>query len=168
MQAPHRSHSAPRKITFWNGFVSAEMKKHNTEQERGSRDRVSSNIIKMLSKHWQKMSREERKAAGEEPAAELTEHRQNRAEGIQNVPLSAFNDVRATIASVRRELENLNGRTGTEFLLVGVWSQTDHFNPPYVFYTNERIVQFVELLNNMSMQDFALRLEGFCVSGVVS
>ncbi|KAI0363286.1 hypothetical protein BV20DRAFT_1058172 [Pilatotrama ljubarskyi] len=167
MQALHASRSS-RKIAFWNGFVSVEMKKRNKDQECRTREKVSSNIIKDLSKHWQNMSHEERWAAGQDAAAKLTERRQNHAEGIQNVPLFAFNDVWANVASVHHKLENLHGCMGTEFLHVGVRSQTDHFNLPYIFYTNERIVQFVGLLTNISMQDFALRLEGFCVSGVDS
>ncbi|KAI0368264.1 hypothetical protein BV20DRAFT_948577, partial [Pilatotrama ljubarskyi] len=157
-----------RKISPWNAFVSAEFKKRNGDRDRGDRDRVSSNAIKALAQRWAEMSQEERVVATQDIIEELVERRKSREQGFQNMPLCAFNDVRANIASIRRELENLNGRTGTEFFLVGVRSQLDHFNPPYVFYTSERILQFVELINNMSLQDFALRLEAYCVAGIDS
>ncbi|KAL7280958.1 hypothetical protein ACG7TL_005907 [Trametes sanguinea] len=156
MQTSKHASSQSRKISLWNAFVSKEMKKFNDEH------------IKELSRRWKQMSKEEREEAGGDVLKELDDRRQNRQEGIHNVPLHAFNDVSANVASIRRQLENLNGRTGTDFLLLAVRSQADHFNPPYFFYTNDRILQFMELLNNMPLQEFAWRLEGYCISGVDS
>ncbi|KAH9847527.1 hypothetical protein C2E23DRAFT_692686, partial [Lenzites betulinus] len=158
----------PRKISLWNGFVSREMKKYNEERGRGDRDRVSSSFIKELSRRWKQMSKEEQEEAGAEAVQELGERRENREEGIHNVPLHAYNDIQATLSSIRRQIENLNGRTGAEFLVIGVRSNPSQMNPPYVFYTSERLKQFVELINNTSLSDFTLRLEGYCVAGVDS
>ena len=51
-------------------------------------------------------------------------------------------------------------------LFIAVRSKLDWYNPPYVFYSNERVAQFWESLTSKTIQDLALQMEGFCISGI--
>ncbi|KAI9064984.1 hypothetical protein FKP32DRAFT_1568749, partial [Trametes sanguinea] len=158
----------PRKISPWNAFVSQEIKKHNEELDKDGRQRVSSEIIKELSARWKSMSPEERAAAVGDGVEKLTERRENYKEGVHNVAITAFNDIRANLASISKELENLNARTGADVLLFVVRTDPDQYNPPYIMYTNERIPQFITSLTpkKESIKRFALRLEAACIGGI--
>ncbi|EIW56748.1 uncharacterized protein TRAVEDRAFT_128349, partial [Trametes versicolor FP-101664 SS1] len=160
--------SHPRKLSLWNGFVSVEMQKFNADRNRGDRNRVSSQFIKELSARWQAMSPEEQEDAGAGALQALEERRVNRDEGIHNVALHSLHDVRTTTSKIRRDIENLNKRTGTEIIILGMRTDPNSIAPPFVFYTNERIREYIELVTNSSMQDFTMRLEGYCISGVDS
>ncbi|CDO75655.1 hypothetical protein BN946_scf184941.g8 [Trametes cinnabarina] len=163
-----RLHENPRKISPWNAFVSQEIKKHNEALGEDSRQRVSSDIIKELSARWKNMTPKERAAAVGDGVEKLTERRENYKEGVHNVAIAAFNDIRANLASISKELENLNARTGADVLLFVVRTDPDQYNPPYIMYTNERIPQFITSLTpkKESIKRFALRLEAACIGGI--
>ncbi|KAH9899137.1 hypothetical protein C8Q73DRAFT_638607, partial [Cubamyces lactineus] len=158
----------PRKISLWNAFVSQELKRHNDALGDEGRKRVSSEVIKEISARWKAMSSQERIEAVGDGAEKLTERRDNRKHGIHNVAAHAFNDIRANLATIVQELENLNGRTGAEFLLVAVRSKPDQYNRPYVFYTNERIAQYVANATSRKegLHQFAMRMEAACIGGL--
>ncbi len=42
----------------------------------------------------------------------------------------------------------------------------DDYNPPFVFYTGDGIANFFELVTKNTIQDFAVKLEAYCISGV--
>ena len=63
-------------------------------------------------------------------------------------------------------MEYLAERTGTKVLVVGVRSEPDMYNAPFVLATDERIAQFVELRLKHTLMDFAIRMEAFLISGV--
>ncbi|KAI0739799.1 hypothetical protein C8Q80DRAFT_1274817 [Daedaleopsis nitida] len=155
-------------ISLWNTFVSKEMKAFN--EENGDRKRVSDKDgpIKALSERWKNMSKEERELAVADIIPELRERQENRAEGVQNVAINVFNDTRATLANVQRELEALNGRTNTDILFIAVRSKYGAYNVPYIFYSNDRVVQYTETIAKKTIHVFALGMEGFCLSRVTS
>ncbi|KAI9063700.1 hypothetical protein FKP32DRAFT_1571619 [Trametes sanguinea] len=158
----------PRKISLWNAFVSQELQKYNEEADDDSRKRVSSEVIKDIAERWRNMSQEERVNAVGDGVEKLSERREGRKHGIHNVSIAAFNDVRATLATIAQELDNLNGRTGTDILLVAVRSKPDQFNRPYVFYTSDRITQFISsaTAQKETINQFAMRIEAACIGGL--
>ncbi len=65
-----------------------------------------------------------------------------------------------------RQLEFLHGRTDTDVLLIAVRSNLEHHNQPFVFYSSERVASFWETITKKTVEDLALQMEGFCISGV--
>ncbi len=45
-------------------------------------------------------------------------------------------------------------------------SNHEDYNPPFVFYTGDRVGTFFELISKNTIQDFAVKLEAYCISGV--
>ncbi|KAI9063903.1 hypothetical protein FKP32DRAFT_1525835, partial [Trametes sanguinea] len=132
------------------------------------RKRVSSEVIKDIAERWRNMSQEERANAVGDGVEKLAERREGRKHGLHNVSIAAFNDVRATLSTIAQELDNLNGRTGTDILLVAVRSKPDQFNRPYVFYTSDRITQFISsaTAQKETINQFAMRIEAACIGGL--
>ena len=64
------------------------------------------------------------------------------------------------------QLEFMSERTGTQVLLIGVRSEPDHYNGPFILFTDDRIRLFTELRLKHTLEELAQRLEGFLVSGV--
>ncbi|RDX50670.1 hypothetical protein OH76DRAFT_1348475, partial [Lentinus brumalis] len=158
----------PRKISKWNAYVSKEMKKFNEGLSGDAQERecVSDGYIKILSEQWRKMTEEERDEAVADIIIDLEERRENRRIAIPNEASAAFNDTRATLALVQRELEYLHGRTDTDVLFIAVRSKLDYYNQPYVFYSNDRVAEFWETLGKKNLPDLALAMEGYCISGM--
>ncbi|KAI0712640.1 hypothetical protein C8Q76DRAFT_588840, partial [Earliella scabrosa] len=156
----------PRKPSLWNAFVSLELKKLNAAPTTDAPQRVNSLAIKELSARWKAMSREEQEEIAGEELKNLIERQKNKTHGVQNVTQNACNDVRATLASVSRQLEELHGRTEHEFILFAVRPGIDDYNPPYVIYSGERMADCLKLLTKHSVQDVAVKLEAYCLLGV--
>ncbi|KAI0686977.1 hypothetical protein C8Q76DRAFT_635673, partial [Earliella scabrosa] len=158
----------PRKPSLWNAFVSLELKKLNADQAStpDGPQRVNSIAIKDLSTRWKAMSPEEQKAVAGAELEKLIERQKNKVQGVQNVKQNACNDTRATLASVSRQLEELHGRTHNEFVLFAVRSDIEDYNPPYVFYSGERMADAMKLLTKISVEDVAVKLEAYCLLGV--
>ncbi|RDX48314.1 hypothetical protein OH76DRAFT_1352635, partial [Lentinus brumalis] len=156
----------PRKISLWNAYVSKELRRINDEEPEKTVRVSSSEIIKGLGETWASMTAEEQEAVAGEELKKLKERQEGRRQGVHNVTLNAFNDTRATLASVVSQLEECHGRTENEFVLLAVRSKHDDYNPPYVFYTGDRIANFVEIVTKNTIQDFAVKLEAYCISGV--
>ncbi|KAL7283899.1 hypothetical protein ACG7TL_001171 [Trametes sanguinea] len=163
-----RMRQTPRKISPWNAFVSQELQKYNEEADDDTRKRVSSEVIKEIAARWRSMSQEERLNAVGDGVEKLAERRDNRKHGVHNVAIASFNDVRATLSTIAHELDNLNGRTGTDILLVAVRSKPDQYNRPYVFFTNDRITQFISsaTAQKETINQFAMRVEAACIGGL--
>ena len=63
-------------------------------------------------------------------------------------------------------MEGLYKRTNTEMLFVAVRSDHTHYNKPVVYYTSDRIRMYVESLANVSLIDFGIRMEAYCIGGI--
>ncbi|RDX49543.1 hypothetical protein OH76DRAFT_1313956, partial [Lentinus brumalis] len=158
----------PRKITLWNAFISKELKSMNAGEHDSDVEprRVNDSIIKELSARWAAMTPEERQAEAGEELEKLVARQENRVRGVHNVQLHAFNDVRANLASVTRQLDEVKGRTDNDFILLAVRSHIQDYNPPFVYATSERAQDFLELVTKMPITDFAAKLESHVISGV--
>ena len=73
--------------------------------EEDGRQRVSDPYITELKARWAAMSQEEREEYRDGVEA-LTARRENKAQGIQNVALTAFHDAQRTLAVIQREVSN--------------------------------------------------------------
>ena len=76
------------------------------EGEDGNRKSVSDGVMATLKEIWAKMTPEEQKTLTAERVKELEARRDNRAQGIRNVPLAAFHDTRITLNTVYEEVSN--------------------------------------------------------------
>ncbi|KAI9062660.1 hypothetical protein FKP32DRAFT_1723543, partial [Trametes sanguinea] len=156
-----------RGVSRWNAFLSAKVKQHNEGTPwHANRARVSGDIIKTISAEWREMSEEEREAATSDLVADLEERRANQATAAHNVPLASFQDACRAIARVENELVNLCARTGMQVLLVAVRSATTDYNKPHVFYTDNRIPDFIQTAMGEPIQEVALRMEAYCIAGM--
>ncbi|KAI9061962.1 hypothetical protein FKP32DRAFT_1574720, partial [Trametes sanguinea] len=163
-----RLRSKPRKISQWNAFVSQEMQKLNEGLDEEHRKRISADLIKDLAARWKDMSPEEKSEAVGDGVEKLSERQETRQHGVHNVAINAFHDVRATLDSISQQLDYLNGRTGADILLVAVRCDPEQYNRPYVFYTNDRIPQFVASATGKkeTLHKFAMRMEAACIGGL--
>ncbi|KAH9951710.1 hypothetical protein B0H21DRAFT_684804 [Amylocystis lapponica] len=176
MQCPQASLQR-RAVNRWNAYQRMELKKLNDGMyillpsalpEGYPRIKASDNGPEMqeIREQWKSMTQQEKRDATEDAVEELKEHREMKSRGQHNVQMGAFSDARATLASMKTELERLSERTGTETMLFAVRSNTDQFNQPYVFYSSQRLADFFETATSAHVTDFALRMEGYCISGV--
>ncbi|KAH9931190.1 hypothetical protein B0H21DRAFT_699888 [Amylocystis lapponica] len=156
-----------RAASRWNAFLSKQLREVNDALPEGApRQRATAAFVREASILWEGMSKAQRVAETDETLLELKERREKKTFSMQQVPLSAFNDARTTLAAVENELTALHSRTGTEAILFAVRSKTEHYNKPYVFCSNARMSEFMEVVTKASVQDLALRMEGYCVAGV--
>ncbi|KAI0713885.1 hypothetical protein C8Q76DRAFT_620244, partial [Earliella scabrosa] len=156
-----------RAVSPWNAFLSLKVPEYNDEaDEDGNRDRVSDSVITSLKKIWAEMSPEERTALTADRVKELEARRENRAQGIRNVPLAAFHDTRVTLQTVFEELTNLNTRTETEILFLAVRGKLAAYNKPAIYYSNERVRKCVEGITGCTLLELGLRMEAYCIGGV--
>lgn len=130
------------------------------------------------------MSKEERKVVTAGLVEQLEERRETKAVARHNNSISAFHDVRVTLDSVKTEVSDsininstiltlstlqlamLNERTGIDAMLFAVRSDPSQFNAPYSYATSERIANFVNISTKTPIMDYAVRLEGYCLSGI--
>ncbi|KAJ8456300.1 hypothetical protein ONZ45_g18775 [Pleurotus djamor] len=155
-----RSSGSGRDPTRWNAYVrkrvgELQLKKPEIPQ-----------AMKQFSEEWRTMSAEERLNATDDALKDLSEHREMKLLAPHNVPISAFHDTRANLETITHDLAALHSRTGCEAFLTVVRSSSDHYNEPFVFYTSPRVADFINLAYKHTGADFALRLEGYCISGV--
>ncbi len=150
------------------------------------RKRISQGPIQEIAERWRAMPQEERDAVVGDGVEELEERRKNRMEGIQNVSIAAFNDARATLATLQRDvsifllifaalsdvfgvqMSNLHGRTDIDIFCVAFRSKIDAYNTPYIFYTSERIAAYIQNQTRKTIHEFALGMEAYNLSGANS
>ncbi|KAL7283094.1 hypothetical protein ACG7TL_002519 [Trametes sanguinea] len=149
-----------RGVSRWNAFLSAKLKEHNDDLiarlgEDATKERVSSDVVKKFSEEWNQMSEEEKEAATADLVADLQERRETNATAAHNVAIASFHDASATITRVEEEV-----------MMVAVRSDTDSYNKPHVFYTDNRIPDFLQTVLGVSVQEFALRMEAYCIAGM--
>lgn len=51
-------------------------------------------------------------------------------------------------------------------MTIAVHPTSDAFNAPFVFSSNEHVAYYFETLTKMPLQELAVGLEGFCISGI--
>ena len=69
-----------------------------------TRSRGAPELAKVCRERWSKMSPEERIEVTREAKVFLTERRKAKATAVHNVPIAAFHDVRATLASMKKQV----------------------------------------------------------------
>ncbi len=68
--------------------------------------------------------------------------------------------------SEQKQLRRLNARTGIDAGLLTVRTGHDDLHDPTTFTTSPRVDEFFNLVYNTSMDETALRLESYNLSGV--
>ncbi|KAI1792844.1 hypothetical protein LXA43DRAFT_1060225 [Ganoderma leucocontextum] len=170
MQLPAKK--SKRQISQWCAYLSIRLDTHNESlvAENGDdaqRARVTKDgLLQEISEEWAAMSPEAKRAVTAEKVQELEERRDNRLEAVHNSNVSACHDARVTLKNIQTELENLHKRTGTAVLMVATRGSIEVFGDPVVHYSDSRVQQFVESTVGATLEDIALRMEGYCVSGV--
>ncbi|KAI0688619.1 hypothetical protein BC835DRAFT_1418996 [Cytidiella melzeri] len=165
-QSGNKKHT--RQTSRWNAFVSKEMKLRNddTSLPLGVPRPKVNNLITDIRDVWKAMSKEEQAEATEDELVRLAEVKDMKKTAVHHVSLNAFHDAQATLASVQGQMEALHNRTGLEILLVAVRSDSQSVVVPQVWTTGDRVDEFFQLTNNMSIADFAGKLGCFCLSGM--
>lgn len=64
------------------------------------------------------------------------------------------------------QLAQLHSRTGLEFLLVACRSTVEDFAKPFAYFSSDTIKGFFSSSLNRSVEDFALQLEAYVMSGI--
>ncbi|KAL6298320.1 hypothetical protein BKA93DRAFT_744378, partial [Sparassis latifolia] len=146
----------------WNVYQQHEVKHINDAHLlEGSRYKLS-DLIDQIKEGWDALSSKERITVTDPWIKEFEECREMRQLTVQNVAINAFHDTKATLDI----LVNVHAWTGTEVLMLAVRSSADHYNQPHVFMTSEKLVDFFTTSFNATLSDVAVRLEGFCLSGI--
>ncbi|KAI1782535.1 hypothetical protein LXA43DRAFT_905533 [Ganoderma leucocontextum] len=164
MQMP--ATKSKRVISEWCAFLSIQMEKHNEGMPIQSDILSHGGILQEISGAWAALSREEKHAVTADKVKELEERRENRLQAVHNTNISACHDARVTLKNVKTELENLHQRTGTTTLLVATRGSVEAFGDPVIHYSDPRVQQFMESTMGATLEDTALRMEAYCVSGV--
>ncbi|THU89588.1 hypothetical protein K435DRAFT_802649 [Dendrothele bispora CBS 962.96] len=150
----YRLKQKKRKVGPFQAFVRVEMNAINSTVPEGQRRKKIAECIGDIGKKWAAMSNKEQKEATSSALKELEDGRENREMAHHNSSISAFHDVRTTIEDTKLLLQRLNSRTGVESMLLVLW------------VTSERVGSFFELAFKQTPHAIALRLEGYCISGV--
>ena len=140
-------------------------------------------VTKEISENWNRLSAEEREAITAEPVQQLEELRESRRLAAHSVPLNSFHDTKSTIKSIETQvslvihldshircnvlqLSQLHLRTGTEYMLVACRSTAEDYMKPYAYYSSDLIPKFFDSSLKRSINDFAIQLEAYVMSGV--
>ncbi|KAH9846930.1 hypothetical protein C2E23DRAFT_863660 [Lenzites betulinus] len=163
-----RAANSQRKVNSWNAYLRADLKRRNDELPDGAPrfSCASKEVMAEIRESWNMLTPEEKAATAEKPLQELEEAREMKQLSVQNVPISAFHDGRATLQSVFEELRQLHARTGIEVGLVAVRTSREHHTPPMTFGTSDRVHEFFQISLHTSMEDVAATMEVYCLSGV--
>ncbi|KAG6875478.1 hypothetical protein C0993_009034, partial [Termitomyces sp. T159_Od127] len=155
-----------KKAGSWNAFVSMETQRMNAELPPGVPKKKVHDFIAAIAAKWKLLSNEEKIQLTEEKVATLRDTREMRDLASHNVPISAFHDTRATLDSLDEEVRRLHARTGIEVLMVAVRSNKEHYSPPHILTTSERVETFVELTMKENIFDIGMRMEAYMLLGV--
>ncbi|KAI0667164.1 hypothetical protein C8Q78DRAFT_994228 [Trametes maxima] len=159
-----RLNTQRRRASRWNAYLRKEMQRVNTALPEGEdHKRVSDKeVTNSIAAAWHSMSKEEQISATDDALKELEAHRENLKKGIHTVPIHAFHDSRSVTAGV---LTDVHARTGNEYVLFEVRSDTSSYNRPFVFFTSQRLNDFFVLVTQNTAAELALKMEGYCISG---
>ncbi|KAI0346615.1 hypothetical protein BDW22DRAFT_1318831, partial [Trametopsis cervina] len=155
-----------RQTSRWNAFLAKETKLRNDALPSGVPRPKVHEVASEIRDQWKAMTKDEQAEATEEALVQIADTKEMKKTSTHSVPLNAFHDARATLASVQNQLEPLHHRTGLEMMLVAVRSDGQSVTCPQVWTTGDRVDEFFQLTNRMSLSDFAGKLECFCLSGL--
>jgi hypothetical protein len=65
-----------------------------------------------------------------------------------------------------RKLQNLHARSGTEFVLIAVRPDNEHYLHPYVSTSTDRVSEFFSMSLQRSLTNVSMRLEAYCLTGI--
>lgn len=125
----------------------------------------SGEVTRIMREQYANLNDEE-KVKLDEHVKELEARRNNWAVGLRNVGLAAFHDTRIMFDKLHHKLSNLNARTDTEIIIIGVRGSLAAYNKPAIYYSNERIRKFFEDLTGATLLDLGIRMEAYCIGGV--
>ncbi|KAI0686722.1 hypothetical protein BC835DRAFT_1420230 [Cytidiella melzeri] len=155
-----------RQTSRWNAFLSKESKARNDTLPEGTPRPKVTEFAKEVREAWKLMSKDEQVAATDDELVRIAEVKEMKKTSAHSVPLNAFHDTRATLASTTSQLEALHNRTGLEMLLVAVRSDGQSVVCPQVWTTGDHVDEFFQLTNQMPITDFAGKLECYCLTGL--
>ncbi|KZT12098.1 uncharacterized protein LAESUDRAFT_615370, partial [Laetiporus sulphureus 93-53] len=120
----------------------------------------------ILKEEWALLAKEERAMAAAPYIKELQAERKMKKYSVHDMEQAAFNDARGSLASIQHELMALSERTGMQTILFAVRSTPKSYGSPHVFYTDDRLSDFIEFTTKNSVADFSARMDGYVLSGV--
>lgn len=147
-------------------------------------------IAKGIRERWDAMSEEERVAATADAVVELEDLRESKQAARKESKISSTRDIRNTMDGIEAEvcvscpsvaydrhsifadacslqLVDLHARTGAEVLVIQIRPEPENFsNRPRIFMTSPRVEEFFQLSTQRSVNDFAVKLQAFCVADI--
>lgn len=128
------------------------------------------------------MSQEEKVEATKQYIIELEMARDSKKFVQHNTEKAAHEDAQMTLASIqvqvyplsgclyahsyRPKLEQLSLRTRVQVMLFAVRQATTQLTQPFVYASHPHLPHFVELTTKESVEAYAMRMDGYCISGV--
>ncbi|KAI0349370.1 hypothetical protein OH77DRAFT_1415159 [Trametes cingulata] len=162
--------STQRRSNPWNGYLARELDELNAALPAGVPRYSSSNpeVMARISKQWHAIPKEEKEELVKEILEEMEEAKERKTLAVQNVPVNAFHDVRATTTPLFEELLRLHARTGLEIAVVAARSvrTSSSSTARNIFATSERVCDFFQVALSNPLEDVACSLEAYCLSGV--
>ncbi|KAI0676053.1 hypothetical protein C8Q78DRAFT_1074994 [Trametes maxima] len=158
-----------RKTSKWNAYIMHKLKLLNDTLPPGAvrfKPADGTPEVQAISESWSAMSDAEKDAATCDLVKELDERKEMKSLSVQNVPITALHDTHATLNSSFEDFRRLFARTRTETVVIAVRSEPDHLTAPMTFATSGRILDFLQLSLNLSLEEIARRLEAYLLSGV--
>ncbi|KAI0640522.1 hypothetical protein C8Q79DRAFT_1015055 [Trametes meyenii] len=151
-----RAAKQKRKTSKWNAYIMHKLKLLNDALPPGAarfKPGDGTPEVQAISDTWSAMSDEEKDAATSELVKELDERKEMKSLSVQDVPIAALHDTHATLNSSFEDFRRL-------------FAQPDHLMAPMTFATSDRVLDFLQLSLNLSLEEIARRLEAFLLSGV--
>ncbi|KAI0337665.1 hypothetical protein BDW22DRAFT_1339325 [Trametopsis cervina] len=150
----------------WNVFLSKKMKARNDGLAAGEAWPKVNELTMELCNLWKSMFKEAQEQATDDELARIADIKEMKSTSSHSVPLNAFHDTQATLVSVQTELSQLHVRMGLKMLLLFVHFNGQSLTCPQVWTSGQCITDFFQLTTQMSLSDFAGKLECYCLSGL--
>ncbi|KDQ10068.1 hypothetical protein BOTBODRAFT_640759 [Botryobasidium botryosum FD-172 SS1] len=167
MLQQYRLDKQKRGVNCWNAYVAQETKRINEEREGQGATRLSLEaVVKEIQPEWNAMTKDERKAATVDAVAEIEETREMKLLAVQNLPINAFNDVRANVQAMENASTALHARTGAIGLSLWVRSKDCALNAPYSYTTCGKAEEFLNNVYGVTVAEFSSKFEAYCLSGM--
>ncbi|KZT08897.1 uncharacterized protein LAESUDRAFT_757077 [Laetiporus sulphureus 93-53] len=165
MQRPHKS-VYKRQVNPWNAWQRGEVKRHNDTLPPGEPQRKTDYWAPILKEEWALLAKEECAMAAAPYIEELQAECEMKKCSVHDMEQAAFNDAHGSLASIQHELMALSERTGMQMILFTVCSTPESYGSLHVFYTDDRLSDFIEFTTKNWVADFSARMDGYVLSGV--
>ncbi|KDQ14414.1 hypothetical protein BOTBODRAFT_44760 [Botryobasidium botryosum FD-172 SS1] len=167
MLQQYRLDKQKRGVNCWNAYVAQETKRINEEREEQGATRLSLKaVVKEIQPKWNAMTKDEKKAATVDAMAEIEETREMKLLAVQNLPINAFNDVRANVQAMENASTALHARTGAIGLSLWVRSKDCALNAPYSYTTCSKAEEFLNNVYGVTVSELSSKFEAYCLSGM--